>query len=246
MDNQQINNSNQQNIAGETAVSDDLADARLQATMINQVSPERLTEELIHIEELRENIIKGYYGRTAENISEMERKLSNLGMPGIYETGRAFYLINLREEAIKESTILRAQGKKWQELNDSEQLEIADRIKWGAIYQNSWNTAFDAAKIDGATFKISPIDSKENKARSNLIFMIGNEIELALSRNSETKNLAKDNSYIDNLAEKIASDSNFVSLVNQEAKSSRNIRLIRESIEKLIEENPTNETSGNI
>ena len=171
-----------------------------------------------------------------DNMNEMEFHFRNLGMPGVIDTGQARKLIGLREEAIKESQNLRNQEQGWQQLSEQEQNEIADRVKWGADYQNYWGNIFDAAKIDGVGFMSSPVDPGEKKAKQNLTAMVGNELELALSRDPQTRSKAKDNALIDNLAEKIATDKNFISLVNQQAQGPRNIRLIRMDIERLLKE----------
>lgn len=244
-----INNLNQpapKGNIGDADFIDDLAEAKMQARMANQVSPERLKNELNHIDYLRDNLKKGYFAQSIDGMNEMELGLRNLGMPGVYDTGKAERLINLREEAIKESQNLRGQGQEWDRLNDQEQGEIADRIKWGADYQGGWDVTFDAAKIDGVGYKATPTDEREEKARNNLIYMVGNEIELSLSRNPQTRELAKDNNYVDNLAKKIASDNNFIALINQQAQTTRNIRLIRDDIERLMKENLANETQGNL
>lgn len=244
-----INNLNQltpQNSLEDTGSVDDLAQAKMQARMVNQVRPERLKAELDHIDYLKEKLKKGYFAQSLDGMNEMEAGLRDLGMPGVYDTGRARSLVDLREEAIKESQNVRQQGQDWNRLSDREQDEIADRIKWGADYQKGWGVTFEAAKADGVGYKVNPTDAREEKAKKNLIFMVGNEIELELSRNPQTKQLAKDNNYVDNLAEKITTDKNFVALINQQAQTTRNIRLIRDDIERIMKENLANDLKGNL
>jgi hypothetical protein len=211
-------------------------EARIHLQTIKGLPENELKEQAQKVRGIRDEIEKSGGMGDFESTRNTENKMREIGMPGIFNQPEAKKQLSLREQAIFEQRNLANQDQSWDSLPQEEKDEVADRVRWGADYQGSWDWIFDRAKVSNTKFTSAPTTDEERAVNRDLLKMVGGEIELALSRNPQTKAKAKDLTFLDDLSQKIIADRRFIDLVNQEAQGGRNVRIIRTDIERLATE----------
>lgn len=182
--------------------------------------------------------------KSDEGVFELELRMRNLGMPGVNSAGRAFNILDKREEAMMEERALREQGQSYSTLGDPQKQEAEARIYNGNNFRESWQGLYDYAQINHQRFEDAPTSPESKTIKRGMETLVDNEIRLAAARDPRLGLNYKDNQAVTQLSAKIANDPEFIKFLNGEKSYFPNTTNIKFEIEKRIK--AQNETSGNI
>lgn len=200
---------------GDSWLPEELADIKIHAEQVAKTQSGWKKENHQPISEIRKLALSPEVG-SPEGAGKMEESLKNLGMPGIRDSGVAVDQLDKREEAMFEERNLREQGETYLNLNFQDKERATARIYNGNGYRKDWFGVRDYARSNGQKFEIAPVSPIGKEIQRQLKIMVDNEIRLAAARNPKLGLDYKDNSKVSNLSDKIITDPEFISTLNQE------------------------------
>jgi len=178
------------------------------------------------------NFIKSPQSATYSGTKELEKKMTDLDMPGISDRNTAIKHIDTREEAILENQALKNQGKSYANLPNEEKKKAEARIYHGMNQRRAWGSLYQFGKINDTPFTTTPTTPASKALSRGLQETIENELKIIAARNKNKGFNYQDKEKINEIATKMVMDPDFVNKLNNQDWPYPNTTILKEEISK--------------
>lgn len=212
------------------------------ASGLDEETAQREKEQMHQIKEL----IHSPETSTAEGTQRLGEEMGKIGLPGVYYKGRASEHISRREEAMGEEQGLRDQGKSFASLSEPETNEVLKRIHQGFDLRTKWRNMLFTAETLGVNFAPVPRTEQEKQTRKEMETILGSEVELEARRNSKLGINPLNKKQVYGVTKNLMTDDDFMRTVDHQAKTIKNVEMIKNELKKKLKEYSQDENSGDL